>query len=86
MDLNFSITLRLLEAVHTLPIQNQTTFGIGTLNFKVSGINELFQKLKEQGYSVLSENIVEIGFSGQDENLGFIGRDPDGHALLFIGE
>jgi catechol 2,3-dioxygenase-like lactoylglutathione lyase family enzyme len=53
---------------------------------KVTGINGLFQKLKEQGYSMLSESIIELGSSGLGGNLGFIARDPDGHALLFIGE
>ncbi|MBW6535198.1 MAG: VOC family protein [Mariniphaga sp.] len=51
---------------------------------KVKGINGLFQKLKEQGYSMLSENIVELGSSGLGGNFGFIARDTDGHALLFL--
>jgi len=53
---------------------------------KVSGINELFEKIKDQGYSMLSDSPVYISFSGLGGNLGFIARGPDGHALLFIGE
>ena len=54
--------------------------------FKVSGINELFQKLKMGGFDILSEmpnNIEPFGLGGK---LGFIACDPDGHALLFIEE
>lgn len=52
--------------------------------FEVTGINKLYKKLMEQGYSTVSEKVVEIGSSGRVGNLGFIARDPDGHFLLFI--
>jgi catechol 2,3-dioxygenase-like lactoylglutathione lyase family enzyme len=51
---------------------------------KVSGINELYQKLKEQGYLMLPDNPVEIGISDQGGNMGFIAREPDGHYILFV--
>jgi len=54
--------------------------------FKVSGINELFQKLKMSGFDILSEIPIDIGTFGLGGKLGFIARDPDGHTLLFIGE
>ncbi|GET24388.1 VOC family protein [Prolixibacter sp. NT017] len=51
---------------------------------KVSGINELYQKLKKDGYSMLSDSIVEIGTLVEGAHLGFLARDTDGHFLFFV--
>ncbi|MCX6319029.1 MAG: VOC family protein [Bacteroidetes bacterium] len=52
---------------------------------RVNDANALYQKLKQDGYTIVSKGLIEE-WQGQKRMISFIVRDPDGHALLIREE
>lgn len=51
---------------------------------QVTELEKLYQKLKQQNYSVISKGIVPFNEHPNNDSKAFMVRDPDGHAVLLI--